>query len=59
MSITSSTNEKITNQMKTSDDSKKVQHVLYKKGTYSQYIYIIKMENFLQVHLEQVTLEQL
>lgn len=39
MSITSSTNEKITNQMKTSDDSKKVQHVLYKKGTYYQYIY--------------------
>ena len=39
INMTSITNEKITSQIKNSDDNLKVQHVLYKPGTYSQQIF--------------------
>ena len=40
INMTSITNEKITSQMQNSDDSQKVQHILYNPGSYSHNIYI-------------------
>ena len=40
INMTSITNEKITSQMKNSDDSQKVQHILYNSGSYAHSIYV-------------------
>ena len=40
INMTSITNEKITSQMKNSDDSQKVQHILYNPGSYAHDIYV-------------------
>ncbi len=40
INMTSITNEKITSQMKNSDDSQKVQHILYNPGSYAHSIYV-------------------
>ena len=40
INMTSITNEKITSQMKNSDDSQKVQHILYNPGSYAHGIYV-------------------
>ena len=40
MNIISETNERIINQMNESDDSSRVQHVLYKSGSYSQELFL-------------------
>ncbi|MEF2834956.1 MAG: SdrD B-like domain-containing protein, partial [Clostridia bacterium] len=40
MNVTTSSDEKITTQMKNSDDNLRIQHVLYKPGSYSQYLQV-------------------
>ena len=40
MNVTTSSDEKITTQMKTADDNLKIQHVLYNPGSYSQYLQV-------------------
>ena len=40
INMTSITNEKITSQMKNSDDSQKVQHILYNPGSYAHSIHV-------------------
>ena len=42
INMTSITNEKITSQMQNSDDSIKIQHVLYNIGTYNHGIYVFR-----------------
>ena len=45
MKVTSNTGETITNQMNTSDDSIKIQHVIYKPGGYWQEIELFDLTN--------------
>ena len=40
MNVTTSSDEKITTQMKTADDNLKIQHVLYNPGSYSQFLQV-------------------
>ena len=51
INMTSITNEKITSQMKNSDDSQKVQHILYNPGSYAHDIYVFNQSGNLSYTL--------